>query len=253
MRTLLLAGILTFYAAAQTPTEPPLLIQVIRAPGSDGASIRPYLNAVATNVLGMRSVTGVSETWLIEAHDSFVSIEELDKAISAGSPARGGSDRMSSQDDLLAPSRTLVALYRPNRSYRPDEAIRMFPKARYFHISLYRIRPGADGDFGELVRQRRYGFERTNLDRPDIAYQVISGAPSETYVFLAPLTSLKTLDDMLARMPASLETGARPGSKIAADIEISREHLLFRVDPQISWVSQDFVSADPEFWEGKRR
>ena len=58
---------------------------------------------------------------------------------------------------------------------------------------------------------------------------------------------------MLARMPASLETGARPGSKIAADIEISREHLLFRVDPQISWVSQGFVSADPEFWEGKRR
>ncbi len=247
MRTFLLAGILVLRAAAQTPVEPPVLIQLIRTPGTDDTSIRLYSRAgAAVNVLGMRSVTGEPETWLIEAHDSFASIEALDKAIRATGPMR-------SQNDVLAPSRTTVALYRPDWSYRPDQAIKIFPKARYFQISLHRIRPGADGEFGELVRQRRSGLDRINLDRPDIAYQVVLGAPSQMCVFLAPLTSLKTLDDALDKMPISFRVGGRPGSNIAPDVEISREHLLLRVEPGISWVSEGFVSADPEFWGGKRQ
>jgi hypothetical protein len=45
---------------------------------------------------------------------------------------------------------------------------------------------------------------------------------------------------------------AKDGSKIATDTEISREHLLFRVEPRISYVSSDFADVDPEFWRGKK-
>ena len=34
---------------------------------------------------------------------------------------------------------------------------------------------------------------------------------------------------------------------------LTREHLLFRVEPSLSWVSDDFASADPEFWHGKAK
>jgi hypothetical protein len=37
----------------------------------------------------------------------------------------------------------------------------------------------------------------------------------------------------------------------AADIELSREHLLFRVEPRLSYVSDDFAAGDQAFWRGK--
>lgn len=255
MKPTLLAGILAFCAAAQTPTEPPLLIQLIRTPGTDARAVRPYPDAgAAVNVFGMTSITGGPEIWQIETHDSFGGIEALDRAISSVTPASDRRDR--SQDDVLAPSRTLIALYREDWSFRPDVAIKMFPRARYLYVSIHRIRPGAELNYAELVRIRRLSLDRINLEMPDIAYQVISGAPSGTYVFLAPLTSLRTIDDGLARGRVGAEPATGHGEKtsqIVAATEIMRENLLFRIEPRISYVSDDFASADAEFWRPKPR
>lgn len=250
MKTTLLAAIVAACTAAQTPNDAPALIRLVRSDsrGIDTRLIQPYANSkAAAAVVGMISVSGLSETWLMEMHDSFASIEDLDKALSAVTPVRTATDRPESPDDLLAPSRTLIGLYRPALSYRPDQTIRILQRARYFYVSIYHIRPGAESDFGEVVRQRRATLDNINLDRPDIAYQIMSGASSGMYVFLAPLISLKVMDEGLARMPAR---GEGAGSK-APQSEIGREHLLFRVEPRISYVSDDFASADPEFWHPK--
>ena len=206
--------------AAQTLTEPPPFIQLIRKPRIGAAPIRPYAEArAAVNVIGMAAVTGTPEVWLVEAHLAFASIEDLDKAVSAVAPAGALNESLSqTPEDVLPPGRILIALYRPEWSYRSPQAIRMFPAARYFHVSIYRIRPGADAEFGELVRLRRLAMDKANLDRPDVAYQVISGAPAGTYVFLAPLTSLRTLDGgggEDAGIRGSLWSGGRAGRKKA--------------------------------------
>src|SRR5207249_1814784 len=150
--------------------------------------------------------------------------------------------------DVLAQSRTLIAVYRPGFSYRPDQAARMLPRTRYFSVTLYRTRPGADGEVSELLRARKDFFDSMNLDRPDIAYQVISGAPSATYLLLAPLTSLRSLDELLGK---SVHT--EPGRKSASQIELTRSQLLFRVHPRISYVSDEFASDFPEFWRAPAR
>ena len=102
------------------------------------------------------------------------------------------------------------------------------------------------------MKLRRIGADSVNLDRPDLAYQVVSGAPSGTFIFLAPLTSLKTMDEGVAETPvyaeAIAEARAKTASKVPADGEISREHLLFRVEPRLSYVSYDFAQADRQFW-----
>jgi len=36
-----------------------------------------------------------------------------------------------------------------------------------------------------------------------------------------------------------------------AEIDIGREHLLFRVDPRLSYVSDDFAAIDQAFWRAK--
>ena len=247
MKTILLAGILALSAAAQAPTEPPPILQLIRRPGTVVAPIRPYADArAAVDVLGMVSITGPPEAWQIESHQSFASIEDLDKAVGPVAPA---------QADPLALSSTLIAFYRPGWSYRADQAIRMFPRAHYFHITIYQVRPDAENDLGELVKLRRMGSDSVNLDRPDLAYQVISGAPSGTFIFLAPLASLKTMDEGVAETPVYAEAAAaaraKTASKVSADGEISREHLLFRVEPRMSYVSDDIAEADRQFWRAK--
>lgn len=254
MNIALLAGIFVCCAAAQSPGEAPPLIRVVQMPGPEAASIRPYPAAgAALNVIGMNSITGVPETWLVEAHSSFGSIEDLDRAMPFARQLRIPA---SPQDEILAPSKTLVALYRPSWSYRPDQALKWLGVARYCHVTIYRIRPGTEPDFGELVKLRRWNLDSINVDRPDLAYQVVSGAPSGTYVFIAPLISLRAIDEGLTRMApahaeAMLETNMKTALKIAAATEISREHLLFRIDPRMSYVSDEFASADPEFWRPK--
>jgi hypothetical protein len=244
MRTILVAALLAFEVSAQPPTEPAPLIQLIRRPGIDASAIRRYVDSrAAVNVVGMASITGSPETWLIAAHNSFASIEDVDKAVR---PLLPGDPLDQLPNDLFAVSRNLIAFYQPGLSYRPDQAIRMFPKARYIHVTIYRIRPGTEAAFVELVKLRRGAFDSINVDRPDMAYQVISGATAGTYLFLAPLTSLKSLDDGMARTPIHAES-----SKPAAESEISRVHLLFRVEPAMSYVSDDFASADVEFWRAK--
>ncbi len=242
MRQILLLAIFPLCAAAQTPSQPPTLIRLIR-----NGSIKPYSSTRApVTLFGMKSISGFHETWIMEAHDSFAGIENLDKII--GSVL---------EDEASAPSRTMIALYRPGLSYRPDQASRMYPKARYFQVSIYRISPGADGDFAELVRLRRQSLDSLNLNRPDVAYQVISGAESGTYVFLGPLVSLSTLDSGLASSPiyadGVVDASMEARRKIAADGQMSRENLLFRIDPGISNVSDEFAAEESEFWHGKKK
>ena len=152
------------------------------------------------------------------------------------------------------PSSTIL-IYLPNLSYRPDLAARALSRARYFQASTYRIRPGGGDAFATLMRNRRAALDAVNLDRPEIAYQVISGAYSGSYIFLAPLTSLRTLDNGSLLSPAyAAAVGDLLGGdthKIAAEIDLVREHLLFRVEPGLSYVSEEFAGDGAAFWRPK--
>jgi hypothetical protein len=237
-RITLLVAMLGCCVVAQA--DPPTLIRVIR--NAARANNQGYAEAKdAITVLGATAVSGPSETWYFEMLDSFASLEDLDKALPMAATG------IPYSDDVLPPARTLIALYRPNLSHRWDEAAKMIPRARYFLVSIYRIRPGAQAGFADLVRMRTSRFENINFDQPEIAYQIVSGMPSGTFLFITPLASLRTFDDGLAKTPDGLkEVGSE--QKLAAEVEIGHESFLFRIDPNHSYVSDEFASADPEFW-----
>jgi len=252
----LLTAFIPACLAAQSLIEPPALIQLVRKPGIAQGLVRPYSDAgAALDVLGLTAVTGYPESWFVELHYNWTSIEETDKKLAAAGYRAVDPGLAVSGDDGLAPARTMIASFRPSWSYRADQAIRSLPRARYFQVTIYRIRAGTERDFGELIRLRRARQDSVNLDRPDLAYSVISGAPSGTYIFLSPIQSLRTMDDGVADIPVWAEGLADAASKqrsnVAPQAELSREHLLFRVEPKISYVSEGFTSADAAFWRGK--
>ena len=237
MRAVSLFLILAASISAQSPGDPLTLIRIVRKHVSPRNPISLYTNAKpALQVMGLKSITGNSQAWLLEAHGTFGSLEDADRALAA---VTSSGDL---QDELLAPDVVHVCLYRHSLSYRPDEAVKLMPSARYLQVSIYRSRPGYDIDFAELMRSRKAALDRRNVDRPEIGYQVISGALAGTYYFIAPLPSLKTLDESVIRwlrddyVPTS---GGRAGQQIAAEGDITREHLLFRVEPRWSWAPED--------------
>jgi hypothetical protein len=255
MKILILAGVLAGSAWAQLNDVPPIL-QLVRKPGIGTLSSKPYADAhAAVEVIGLTAVTGLPETWLLEAHNSFMSIEGLDQAMAPGRLAQRTEPTGSASDELLGAPRTAIATFRADWSYHPMDAVRLLPRARYFHVSIYRVRPGEDDDLAELMLLRQATADSINLRRPDLVYHVISGEPSGVYLILAPLVSLKIMDDGLAALPTYAEPIASAESKArkkASAVQLTREHFLFRVDPRISYVSDEFAGADTEFWRGKR-
>jgi hypothetical protein len=251
MKLFMIAGILALPLLAQPITDPPVMLHLIRKAGRDIVSFPSYAGTgAAVNVFGMTSITGPAETWLMETHNSFASVEEVNERVRPG-----GLDRLDDRldhlsGDVLSDSRSVIAVYRPGLSYRPDQAARMLSRTRYFSVMLYHVRPGAETAFSEALKTRKDVFDTINLDRPDIAYQVVSGAPAGTYLLFAPLTSLKTLDEGLGRRSSSIEP--RASNKTLSDAEINRGQLLFRIQPQISYVSDEFASESPEFWRPRQ-
>jgi hypothetical protein len=250
--SLLLLGAAAF---AQGPTDPPPIVELVRKPGFATAKVRPYDDARANiDVVGLTSVTGLPETWLLESHLTFASVEDTDRALDAVGAFRGSAGSNNGQDDILAPAHTMLLRYQPDLSYRPDQAIRMFPRARYFHVTIYRVRGATRADFERQVALRRASLDSVNLDRPDIAYDVTSGAASGTYVFFAPIVSLRTMDDGVPNTPVYAERLAEERAKTrqaTAPGDIEREHLMLRVEPRLSFVSDQWAALDKDFWRGK--
>jgi hypothetical protein len=242
-------------ALAQGPTDPPPIVELVRKPGFATAPVRHYADARANvDVVGMTSLTGLPETWLMESHYTFASVEDTDRALDAAGAFRGGANGDLGHDEVLAPAHTMLLRYQPDLSYRPDQAIRLFPRARYFHVTIYRVRSATRADFNRMVGLRRTSQDTMNLDRPDIAYDVISGAPTGTYVFFAPIVTLRAMDEGVPNTPVYAERLAEERAKTSATTppaDIGREHLMLRVEPRLSYVSDGWAAGDREFWRGK--
>jgi hypothetical protein len=180
-------------------------------------------------------------------HDSFAGIENADKSHRPVAPFGAIVQADGPSADILAGSRSLIAVFRQAFSYRSEQAIQTLRKARYCQVSIYQVRPEVNRISPNS--SNRDGLRSTALTSTDpILATVLSGTASGTYVFLAPLASLKMLDDTPAK--AYAENIAAEAMKTGG---LTREHLLFRVEPSLSWVSDDFASADPEFWHGKAK
>jgi hypothetical protein len=174
MSKLLFAPALVPAAFCQAPTDPPPILQIACEFGHSEGPVKPYAAAkAAVDAMGLSSATGTPQTWTIELHNNFASVEDLDRAIFPITPAPRARDAYGQlQEDLLAPPHTMIALYEPEWSYRPDDAVRLLPKARYMEVTIHRIRQGLESDFEHLVHPRKLTNESVNLNRPELAYRV---------------------------------------------------------------------------------
>jgi len=209
---------------------------------------------VTTHYLGMTSESGPSVAWFLEPYDSFGAMEkaraEIEKSFAADLEKANVED-----GDLRTGSRTLLTVFRGDLSYHPAEAVASLKKSRHMGVIVLRIKYGRDADLEQLAKLLIEGDEKSNSNQPVLAFQVVSGGTSGTYLLFSPMDSLARMDSAPARMAASRQAMGDRGQKhfdmLAPEVVQSIENLLFAFDPRMSYVSKEFAAADPDFWNPK--
>jgi len=201
--------------------DPPKVLRIIqeaikegKSPAHEKSEAR-FAQAMARNkypasYLGMTSMTGPSQAWFLEEHESFVSVAET-QAFEDKIAEFQSLDAVDAE--LRASSSYSLALYRPDLSYHSAEFMLGLPKARYMNVIAVHIHFEHDLEFAEIAKTAIEAGVKANSDQPVAVYQVVSGMPAGTYMLLEPAASLNALDDAPGRSRALMQAMGEPGAK----------------------------------------
>lgn len=205
-----------------------------------------------TPYLGLTSITGPSEAWWLTGFDTFAAWEKDAKLSDPGTALGAVNDKFASGDaEYVSGGRTVVATYREDLSY--NAAVKL-GEMRYFAIATVRVRPGQNPAYVELRKLVNATRSKANVtDAHNAVYEVISGAPSGTFLVFTPVKSLAERDapPNKAYAEALGDEGRAKISELAGKAILSSETNLYAFSANMSHPSAEMAAADPGFWKPK--
>lgn len=259
---LLLGGL--SMAVAQEQVPPPKVLSVIREfvkPGKSGAphekAESAFVQAMTrakwpTHYLAVSSISGKSRVLFLTGYDSFEAWEKDVLATQANTTLSAAIDRAAVADgDLLSDFDASALVYSDEYSLRSTVDI---PHMRYFEIALYRVREGHDADWDAIVKMVKAAYEKI----PDAHWAVFHaqyGQEGNTYVVFTPMKSASEIDKGFAQSKQFMANMGEDGMKkfselVSGAIEFSQRNL-FSFTPAMSYVADEWIKADPDFWKPK--
>jgi hypothetical protein len=251
-------------ATAQETTPPPKVLSVIREfvkPGKSGAmhdkSESAFVQAMArakwpSHYLAVSSMSGKPRVLFFTGYDSFEAWEKDVTAEQNNATLAAAIDRASVADgELLSDYDTSALVYSDEYSLRSAVDI---AHMRYFEISLYRVRPGHDADWDTIVKMVKAAYEKVPAAHW-ATYHGQYGQEGNTYVVFTQIKSMAEVDQGFAQDKQFMANMGEDGMKkfsdlLAGAIEFS-QHNLFSFTPSMSYVSDEWIKADPDFWKPK--
>jgi hypothetical protein len=254
-------------AGAQTPAQPeenapPALLLIEREevrPGkgaahavNEAAWAAAYVKAESpVRWLGMTTVTGPTEAWFLTRYDSFAALEK-DQASTDGTPALSAErDRLSAaESDMLGRTSTILARYRPDVSY---QAAVKLPTMRYMTVDLVRVKSGHVAEFMDAWRMTAAAHTKAKMDEHWAVFEVESGMPDTTFLFLYPRKSLAEIDasgpmhGAAGFRDAVGESGRRQLAGVNQNAIEMSETRHFKLRPGMSALTKEWAEADA-YW-----
>jgi len=183
---------------------------------------------VPVHFVVMEGLTGTGDSLSLDPFDSYADIEKAVTTLGSLYAAHPEINRIQqSIDELIAGSKTVIAILRDDLSPRAAEADES--KARFMRVTVIHLRPGHEADFSD-----------TGSQAPSLVYQVEAGTSEPTLIILEPMHTLEEAD--AARAPEASE-------KVQAAI-VSRETNLYMISPEMSHVAKALAAGNPGFWSG---
>ncbi len=248
-------------SGAMTPPKVLVVAREFMKPGragtahekSESAFVQAMMHAHwPTHYLAVDAVSGKPRSLFLTGYDSFEAWEKDANAEQKNAALSAAIDRASLADgDLQSDADSSVLVYREDLSLRPNVDI---AHMRSFDITLIHVKPGHSKDFEAIAKMYMTGWEGT----PDVhwaLYEATYGQVNDTYVVFSPLKSASEIDHNIASgkdFESKLgEDGMKKMSELESAAIESTQSNLFLFNPRMSYVSPDWVKADPEFWTVK--
>jgi len=264
--SLLLGGVSTLVAQEKSEGAhmPPKVLNVTREytkPGKSGAihekSEGAFVQAMRsakwpTHYLAMDSLSGKPRSLFFTAYDSFEAMEKDALATQKNASLSAALDRAGLADgELLSEIDMGDFAFREEYSLRPGADM---PHMRYFEISAFHVRPGHEKDWDTLVKMYKAAFEKIP-DAHWTTYEAVYGRTGGTYIVITPMKSTSEIDRSFAQgkqfEAAMGEEGMKKLGELSAASLESSETNLFAFNPRMSYVWDEWVKADPDFWKSK--
>jgi hypothetical protein len=261
-----LAAATSLLAIAQDSVTPPKVIQLQREfikPGKAGAiHDKSEANFVAFanhgklqgHYVALNSMTGKLRALFLIGYPTFAAWEADNKIIDKSAGLTAELDHALSTDgELLSDYDSAVATYDEDLSYKPHGDI---SHARYFEVSVFRVKPGHRHDWHEVVKMVKEGNEKAGTSAHWAAYEVAYGAEDGTYIILSGDKSMDEIDQGFAESKKFMEGMGGPEGMAKLDklfgetVESSRSEL-FSINPKQSYPDEAWVKGDPDFWKPK--
>ncbi len=206
-----------------------------------------------THYIGMTSMSGKQRALFLTQYESFEAWEKDTQATAKNSALSASLDRAGMADgELLDSLDQGVFVFSEDLSLRPKADI---SQMRYMQISVYRVRPGHDREWNELVKMVKTAYEKALPDAHWGVFQELFGGEDGTYLVLTARKSLSEIDHSFQESKQFLAAMGEDGMKkldelFAASVEFYQENL-FAFNPRMSYVADEWIKADPDFWKPK--
>lgn len=198
--------------------------------------------------LAMSSLTGRPQVWYVVPWKS-----HADEA-----------ESMKREDNDPVLSAELARLSRADAEYiddlciiqtvaRKDLSLGDFPdlaKARFFHNTIFRVRPGKQELFENAAKAYGAAIKRANPKAAYRVYQVIAGMPGPAFIVFSSVDDYANFDQRMAAEVAMSPTEEEQSAlqQFTEEGLLEAEANRFRIDPQQSYVAQETKDRDPDFW-----
>jgi hypothetical protein len=262
--SLAVAGILPAAAQdASTPTaSTPKYLQVIveyPKPGkgglahdkTEGAFVQAMRKAkFPLHYTAYNAISGRARAIYLGAFNSFDELQQANKIYDAPAVASEFERINVADGDLLNEAHTLIFSSDPELSFHSKTP---GPQNRYLEADIVQIRPGHGKDFEDLMKLYMAAFDKAGTTQHWGAYRTEYGESIGEYVFLTASNSEAEIDQRFSEDPkigAALSDDDKKKIRElrAASIETERVEL-YSVNPAQSYVTDDYIQADPGFWK----
>ena len=257
-------GIVSAQEKSDANTPPPKVLTITREflkPGRAGSTHEKaesaFVQAVTrakwpTHYLALDSLSGRPRSLFLTGFDSFEAWEKDFQATEKNSALSAALDRAALADgDLLADMDGGAFTYSEEYSFHSAVDI---PHMRYFEISVFQVKPGHHKEWDDLLKLVIGAYEKIP-DTHWATYEAVYGQMGSEYLVFTPMKSAAEIDQGFAKdkqFEAALgEEGLKKLSELEAASVQSSQTNLFAFNPKMSYISDDWIKADPGFWKPK--
>lgn len=263
------AGAVGISASAQETTakvtSPPKVLAVdveFLKPGKGGSAHqkteRAFIEAnekakSPDHYLALEALSGQPRELFFFGYDSFAALEKTRQQEMANTQLSADIDRAYAEDGELLSSmeRNILTL---RDDLIPETGVSI-ATMRYMQITRVTIRPGHVQEWEEYLKLFWNAEKKTDPNRHVALYQSTFGWQNGgVWLVMSPMKSLDEVDNMnatSAKFRENMGSDLKHYGELAASIIESSQRNLYAFDPSMSYVSDDWVKADPSFWKRK--